>query len=292
MTHGRQGANTAEFRHRQVEADGIPVHVVEAGLPSKPALLFLHGWPQCWRAFESVMNGMSEHAHVIAIDLPGIGESEIPPRFNDKKTLARYLHGLVETLRLSDVTLVGHDVGGQIVYAYLHEYDRLEKAVIMNVAVPGVDPWSEVKRNPHIWHFAFHLVPNLPEMLVRGKEAAYFDFFFDTISAKPDGVSQSARRMYVEAYSRPAALHTGFEWYRAFPQDEKDNLASKEASVQTRVLYLRGERETGTLEEYVNGLRQSGLSNVEGRLIPNSGHYAADEQPGEVVAILRDFITA
>jgi pimeloyl-ACP methyl ester carboxylesterase len=80
--------------------------------------------------------------------------------------------------------------------------------------------------------------------------------------------------------------------YRAFPQDEKDNLASKGTSVQTRVLYLRGEHETGNLEDYVKGLRESGLRNLEGRLIPNSGHYAPDEQPREVLAILEDFIAA
>jgi pimeloyl-ACP methyl ester carboxylesterase len=35
----------ARFRHRQVEADGISFHVVEAGSSDKPTLLFLHGWP-------------------------------------------------------------------------------------------------------------------------------------------------------------------------------------------------------------------------------------------------------
>jgi pimeloyl-ACP methyl ester carboxylesterase len=47
------------------------------------------------------------------------------------------------------VTLVGHDIGGMIVYAYLHAYpDTIEQAVIMNVVIPAVDPWSEVIRNP------------------------------------------------------------------------------------------------------------------------------------------------
>ena len=88
---------------------------------------------------------------------------------------------------------------------------------------------------------------------MRGKGAAYFAFFFDTISARPGGVNESAREMYVEAYSRPEALDTGFEWYRAFRRDKKDNHASQENSVQTRVLYLRGEHETGSLEDYVKG---------------------------------------
>lgn len=46
----------------------------------------------------------------------------------------------------------------------------------------------------------------------------------------------------------------------------------------------------GNLEEYVEGPRQSGLVNVEGRLIPNSGHYAADERPDEIVEILRKLV--
>jgi pimeloyl-ACP methyl ester carboxylesterase len=37
-------ASSSELRHRQVEVDGIPVHVVEAGSSDKPTLLFLHGW--------------------------------------------------------------------------------------------------------------------------------------------------------------------------------------------------------------------------------------------------------
>lgn len=286
-------ANNSDFRHRQVNAGGIPVHVVEAGVPGKPTLLFLHGWPQSWRASASIMSALSQQVHVVAIDLPGVGGSEIPPRSNDKKTLARHVSTLIENMGTATVTLVGHDVGGQIVYACLRACTRqLEKAVIMNVAIPGVDPWSEVKRNPSIWHFAFHAVPNLPELLVRGKEAAYFAFFFDAISASPEGVSECARQAYMEAYSRLEALHTGFEWYRAFPRDEKDNLSSKGNLVTTRVLYLRGEREYGNLGDYVQGLRQSGLTDVEGRLIPNSGHYAPDEQPDNVVAILRDFIAS
>jgi pimeloyl-ACP methyl ester carboxylesterase len=130
------------------------------------------------------MTALNQDAHVVTIDLPGIGRSKIPPLSNEKKTLARHVHDLIESMKLPPVTLVGHDVGGQIVYSYLKAYpDELQKAVIMNVAVPGVDPWSEVKRNPYLWHFALHEVPDLPELLVRGKEAAYFDFFFSAISA-------------------------------------------------------------------------------------------------------------
>jgi pimeloyl-ACP methyl ester carboxylesterase len=105
------------------------------------------------------MIGLSNEAHVVAIDLPGIGESQNPPRSNDKTSLAGCVSRLIKSMGLSALTLVGHDIGGQIVYAYLHEYPgELQRAVIMNVAIPGIDPWNEVKHNPHIWYFAFHSV--------------------------------------------------------------------------------------------------------------------------------------
>ena len=66
----------------------------------------------------------------------------------------------------------------------------------------------------------------------------------------------------------------------------EDNLQSN-YPVETPVLYLRGDRETGALKAYVKGLRESGLRNVQGRIIPNSGRYAAEEQPNEVIAVLR-----
>jgi pimeloyl-ACP methyl ester carboxylesterase len=284
-------AARSSLSHRQLEAEGISMHVVEGGDAAQPAILFLHGWPENWATFKHVMIPLSDQAHVVAIDLPGIGDSKTPPPSNDKRTLAKYVRGLIREMGLVDVTLVGHDVGGMIVYAYLHAYPgELERAVIMNVAVPGVDPWPEIKRSPQIWHNGFHNVPRLPEILVTGHQAEYFAFFFDAISAKPDGVNEQARKTFAEAYLRPEALHTGFEWYRAFAQDEKDNLSVKGKPVQTPVLYLRGDKEIGKLEVYLQGLREGGLSNIEGRVIPGSGHFAPDEQPDAVVKALQEFL--
>jgi pimeloyl-ACP methyl ester carboxylesterase len=236
------------------------------------------------------MSALGERAHCLAIDLPGIGGSETPPASGDKRALAAYVHGLVDMLDLRGVTLVGHDVGAQIVYAYLHEYpNELAGAVLMNIVIPGVDPWSEVIRNPSIWHFAFHAIPELPETLVTGRQAAYFDYFYDVLSATHAGVSAQARQAYVAAYSRPEALRTGFGWYRAFSQDEKDNIARQGHRVDTPVLYMRGDHEYGDMERYAAGLRTAGLRNVTGRLIQGCGHFAPDEQPIEVATVIGEF---
>lgn len=279
------------LRHQQIEVAGISIHVVEGGMTDAPAVFFLHSWPEDWSEFEQVMLRLHDRAHVVAIDLPGIGGSPTPPAANDKRTLASYVKAVIDRLGLQDVTLVGHDCGGMIAYAFLRAYpDVLRRAIIMDVVIPGVPPWEAVLRNPYIWHFAFHTIPDLPETLVHGKEAIYFAFFYDTIAAKPEAISAAQRQRYVAAYRSPTALHTGFEWYRAFAQDAKENAAEKGTVLEMPVLYVRGDHESGKIQDYLDGFRSHGLTNVTGHVIEACGHFSAEEQPEAVAHLIADAI--
>jgi pimeloyl-ACP methyl ester carboxylesterase len=279
------------FTHREVIVKEVPIHVVEAGSISKPTVFFIHGWPTCWLEFEGVMNRLAEEYHVLAIDIPGIGDSVVPLQSYSKRNIAEYVRGIMDQMNLQDVTLVGCDAGGQVTYAFLKSFpDRLSRAVIMNVAIPGVDPWNEVKSNPYIWHFAFHNIPELPEILVTGKELPYFSFFYDVLAGKGKRMSDARRKSYAEAYSRLDALKVGFELYRSFLEDEKDNVASKCVTVSTPVLYLRGSDEYTNIEKYLIGLRENGLQNINAKIIENCGHFSAEEQPEQIATAIKEFM--
>jgi len=280
------------LRHRQVQSGDASIHLVEGGSPDQPAVLFVHGWPESSAAFERVMLLLSDKAHVLSMDLPGIGGSTPAPASGDKRTLARCVRGVIAALGLQHPSLVGHDVGGQVVYAYLHAFpNELRRAVIMNVAVPGVAPWSDIKRSPAIWHFAFHAIPALPETLVTGRQMEYFAYFYDRLSANAGGVSQRAREVYALAYARTEALRAGFDWYRAFPEDERNKMAVERQTVDTPVLSPRGSKDPGVgIDQYVEGLRHGSLTNVEAGEIADSGHFAPDEQPEAVARALERFL--
>lgn len=281
-------SSTAVLRRRNVAVGDMSIHVVEAGAAGAPAFLFLHGWPQSSYAFRSVMEHLRDAFHVVAIDLPGVGGSLGAPESGDKQALSAVVEQVVETLAIKNLVLVGHDVGGQIAFAALRRFgQRLSGAVIASVAIPGLKPWFDVVRNPHIWHFAFHAVPQLPELLVTGHIGAYFDFFYDAIAARPDAITPEARATYVEAYTRPEALKAGFDWYRGFGRDEADNEAV--IRVDTPVLCLRGGHDPGDLAVYVEGLRQSGLSSVVGGTIEGAGHFTPEENPQAFAARLAAF---
>lgn len=282
-------AVTPTLRHRHVEVDGLELHIVEAGESNGADFLLLHGWPEDWSLYERVLELLGAAARAVAIDLPGIGGSPTAPSSGEKRWLAARIAGLIRVLELRDVTLVGHDIGGQIAYGCLRECPQaIARAVLMDIVVPGVDPWNKVIRNPDLWHFAFHAVPGLPEKLVAGHVADYFAFFFDAL-AGPRGVPAGDRARYAAAYARPTALQTSFGWYRAFRQDEQENKRDHGRPVRTPVLCLRGDKEYGALDDYVEGLRHAGCAQVESAVITDCGHFAPSEQPGQVAAALQCF---
>src|ERR1019366_7475235 len=142
-----------------------------------------------WHSWLQIMTMASRQVRAIAIDLPGIGESTGDPTDGSKRQLAAAVHGLVETMGLRNLTLVGQDVGGMVTYAYLRTFPDLRLAAIMDVVIPGIDPWEQVLANPYLWHFAFHSIPELPERLVQGHQGEYFDYFYDAISADPSKIT-------------------------------------------------------------------------------------------------------
>jgi pimeloyl-ACP methyl ester carboxylesterase len=280
-----------EITHSQVAVDGGVVQVAETGPADAPTYVLLHGWPESSRTWQDLMRHAAPSGHLVAIDLPGIGGSLSARSSGTKREIAQTVHEVVETLGLVDIALVGHDIGGMVAYAYLRAYPKLRSAVIMDVPVPGVDPWDDFVRQPFLWHFAFHTVPGLPERVVTGREAAYFDYFYDLLSAHADVPSKASRAEQVAAYQSAEALTAGFDWYRAFAADEADNRAFSAAqSVATPLLYLRGEHERGgPIQTYVDGLHRAGVSSVTGDLIRGAGHFPQEEAPAQTWHAIQTF---
>jgi pimeloyl-ACP methyl ester carboxylesterase len=160
----------------------------------------------------------------------------------------------------------------------------------MNTVIPGIEPWDEVLGNPHIWHFGLHNVPALPETLVRGRQAEYFGYFYDVLSVDPSKITSESRAAHATAYRSDASLTAGFDFYRAFTQDARDNAASAtSAAISTPLLYLRGESEGGDIATYAAGFREAGIENLATALVPNAGHFAQEEAPTEVWRLISEF---
>jgi pimeloyl-ACP methyl ester carboxylesterase len=179
-----------------------------------------------------------------------------------------------------------------IAYSYLRSYQYAAGVVIVDVVIPGLDPWDEVIRNPYLWHFAFHTIGDLPELLAQGHQGPYFDYFFDVLAADPARITPAARAAYAQAYATDAALAAGFGFYRAFAQDARDNLAGAGAAIDTPVLYARGAASSGSIDRYARGLSAAGVRRLTTTLIARAGHFIPDEQPAELWRQIHEFIAS
>ncbi|HVV77403.1 MAG TPA: alpha/beta hydrolase [Mycobacteriales bacterium] len=124
------------WTHRHVSANGIRLHVAEAG--TGPLVLLLHGFPEFWWSWRHQLVALSEAGfRVVAPDLRGYGASDKPPRGYDVPTLAADLAGLVRALGERDAVFVGHDWGGHLAWsvAAIHP-NVVRKLAVLDIAHP------------------------------------------------------------------------------------------------------------------------------------------------------------
>src|SRR4051812_1857503 len=94
---------------RTAGASGITLHYLTAG--HGPAVVLLHGYAETSRMWRPLIPKLSEHFTVVAPDLPGIGDSDIPADGLDMASAARRIHDLVTGLGIQKAAIVGHDIG-------------------------------------------------------------------------------------------------------------------------------------------------------------------------------------
>ena len=132
----------------------------KAGNPSDPCLVLLHGWPQTGLAWEGVLAELGRDSYVLALDLPGVGDSAGVPASAEKSVIGDVILRAAEAAGGKSIVVVGYDVGGMIAFACARDHaKRIAGAVVMNTVIPRLDPWAKILTDPRIWHFAFHLIP-------------------------------------------------------------------------------------------------------------------------------------
>jgi len=274
-----------QFMSRDADIASAKIHYTTGG--SGPAVLLLHGFAETSRMWNPILPLLAEKFTVIAPDLPGIGDSSIPSGGMDMKTAAIQIHDLARSLGVTKARVVGHDIGLMVAYAYAAQFpSEVEKLVVMDAFLPGVEGWEPIYNDPHYWHFRFN--GPTPEALVKGRENIYFAYFWNDLAAdKNHSIPEADRKAYIEAYSRPGRMRASWEYFVSWPQCAKDFAKMAQTKLTMPVLSIGGDKSLG---EPLAAQMKLVATDVAVVIVENSGHWILEEQPKQTTDALMKFL--
>ena len=266
--------------------EGAAIFVRSGG--SGPVVVLLHGYAENSDSWAPLAADLMKDHTVVVPDLRGIGRSSKPSDGYDKKTQAKDIRAVVTGLGYDRTFVVAHDIGNMVAYAYAALYpDKVERLVVMDAPIPGIDPWGEILQNPGVWHFNFH-GPDA-ERLVAGRERIYLDRIWNDFTGDPGKPDEATRNFFAATYAQPGGMRAGFAQFTAFAQDAKDNKIFEQTKLQMPVLAVGGEKSFGALQAVI---MRHVATNVREAVVAGSGHWLMEERPAETVALIRNFIDA
>jgi pimeloyl-ACP methyl ester carboxylesterase len=270
---------------RTATIDGVRLHYLTAGHGTP--LILLHGYAETSLMWRPIIPVLAARFTVVAPDLPGIGDSDIPADGLDMKSAAIRIHGLARSLGVQQAEVVGHDIGLMVAYAYAAQFPtEVTKLVLMDAFLPGVSGWEAIYNNPSIWHFRFN--GPTPEALVQGRERAYFEYFWNDFAAdKAHSIPEADRKAYAAAYSRPGRMHAGWAYFVSFQQAAKDFAQLSQTKLTMPVLTIGGDKSLGAALGQQTKLVATNVAVV---VLKNAGHWVLEEQPKETTDALVKFL--
>jgi len=131
-----QESTSEPIRHKVEKIDGLDIFYREAGDPSKPALVLLHGFPTSSQMYRKVLNSLKDDYYLIAPDYPGFGESSVPSPAEFDYTfdnIAKVVDGLLEKKNVKKYALMIQDYGAPVGFRIAVKHpERVTGLVVMN----------------------------------------------------------------------------------------------------------------------------------------------------------------
>ncbi len=272
-------------RGRDVPAGNTTLYCVEAGA-GRPVVL-VGGWPQSVHVWRHVFPQLAERYRVIAIDPPGLGDSAKPAPAYDIESVAANIWAAVDALGLESLDFVGFDLGMWIGYPFARaQPHRVRTLTLIDAVLPGLVPWppfAPAAAN-RTWHFAFNMLPNLPELLIAGREREFLEWLFKSRTPTPGVFNDDDLDEFARVYRGRDAIASAVGYYRALPETMKQVAALAQSGMLSMpVLAVTGGMGVGP--SMIQAVKRI-VPNVVGLVIDGCGHYVPEEAPAALLEAL------
>lgn len=274
------------------------LHYVEAG--RGPLILLYHGFPSFWYCWFDEMEALKARYHVVAVDGLGAGRSAKPTATDAYRIekLAAQIDGLARHVNgYRRFTLIGHDWGAALAFAYAQAYPARLNAVIGMGAPP--------------YNLFLDLVRNDPEQQSRSRYMQLFRSVTLDALRSGDATAQIWQQSYRgllakneldpqegalfrNALSDPRAIYGGMSWYRAnVPAFDaitaKDYWPAGKAKIAVPALMIWGDADMTFVDRFLPRLAEYAPA-VRIVRLPGAGHWTPMEQPIAVNAAIAQFL--
>ena len=246
--------------------NGIKIHYIEQGTGAD--VLLLHGWGASAESFKGIINALSDRCHLVALDFPGCGDSDLPENPLDIDDYAKLVLEFCKALNLEAPILIGHSHGCRVIMQLCGTKLMTPQKIVM-FGGAGIKPRFNLKKEVKIKTFKavkeilrLPLFKNNSEKLI-GKARARFG------SADYSSAPEVMRKTMVNLIN----------------QDMTPYIPEISAST----LLIWGENDTATplymAKKMEKMIKDCGLC-----VIKDAGHWSFVEKPAQAHAILRSFI--
>lgn len=293
----------AEISHRRMRANGIELHVADAG-EGRPVVL-IHGFPELWYSWRHQLRVLArEGYHVIAPDMRGYGDSSAPAEVEayDVVELCADVAGLLDAIGAERAAIVGHDWGANVAwhFALLHP-DRV--ACVAGISVPLVPrsptPPLAIMRE-HLgedFYIVWFQKPGVAdEALARDvRRTVLTPEVWNAAWAKraeyprvPDWMTEHDVAVYVLNFKR-SGFTGGLNWYRNIDRNWERTADLDDRTIDQPALFIAGTRDS-TVQWMSPEPMKERVPNLRIQMVDGAGHWLQQERPGEVNAQLLELL--
>ena len=273
--------------YRTVDVDGVKVFYREAGSPDTPKLLLLHGFPSSGHMFRDLIPLLADRYHIIAPDLPGFGQSDLPGRGHSFDSIAETIDRFTEIVGFDRYAVYVFDYGAPTGFRLAVKHPERITAIISqngNAYEEGLsEGWNPIQA---YWRDASEENRNALKPFLEAESIAwqYTHGAPDTAKVSPDGYSLDSFYM-----ARPGAVDVQLDLFG----DYKSNVALY-PTFQTyfrthkpRFLAVWGKNDPFFLPPGAEAFRRD----IPDAVIKffDTGHFALETQAAEIAAAIRDF---
>jgi len=286
--------------------NGTRLHYASAGEPGKPLILFVHGFPEFWYAWERQLAEFGQTHFAVAPDLRGFNLSSKPaaPDAYKPKLLVEDLVQLIRVLGYERCTIVAHDWGGAVCWNLAAQFpDLIERFVIINSPHPYLFARAlsgDSAQQQASAYMNWLRKPGSEQALAANDFALLEKMLTGEAGAVPAWFTEETRAKYHAAWSAPGdegshPLTGGVNYYRATPMHppatgetapDISRLDPAMFVIRVPTLVIWGENDRALPKTLVDGL-DAFVPDLRLERIPEGTHWIIHEQPERINMLIR-----